>query len=145
MVVNQMNEQVQQVNDLFLSGQVKESYQLAKEILGNDTAIEEEAYQVIQQHVAMLEVNGYANMPQPTDDKVKQSVERTDGSYPERDVLAAYIGSQDDEQFGKVVDELLAGPIEAQANAYYTMAEYYVLQRTGQGISAVCGGNQIAA
>ena len=49
MVVKQMNEQVQQVNDLFLSGQVKESYQLAKEILGNDTAIAEEAYQVIQQ------------------------------------------------------------------------------------------------
>lgn len=129
MVVKQMNEHVQQVNDLFLSGQVKESYQLAKEILGNVTAIEEEVYQVIQQHVAMLEANGYANMPQPTDDKVKQSVERTDGSYPERDVLAAYIGSQDDEQFGKVVDELLAGPIEAQANAYYTMAEYYVLAK----------------
>jgi len=100
MVVKQMNEQVQQVNDLFLSGQVKESYQLAKEILGNVTAVEEEAYQVIQQHVAMLEANGYANMPQPTDDKVKQNGERTDGSYPERDVLAAYLGSRDDDQFG---------------------------------------------
>lgn len=129
MVVKQMNEQVQQINDLFLSGQVKESYQLAKEILGNHAAVEEEANQIIQQHVAMLEANGYANMPQPTDDKVKQSVERTDGSYPERDVLAAYIGSQDDEQFGKVVDELLAGSLEAQANAYYTMAEYYVLAK----------------
>ncbi|KUF31922.1 MULTISPECIES: hypothetical protein [Lysinibacillus] len=127
MVVKQLDEQVQQVNDLFLSGQVKESYQLAKRIIMNHAVVEEEAYQFIQQHVAMLEANGYASMPHPTDEKVKQSVERTDGSYPERDVLTAYIGSQDDEQFGKVIDELLAGSIEAQANAYYTMAEYFVL------------------
>lgn len=127
MVVKQLDEQVQQVNDLFLSGQVKESYQLAKRIIMNHAVVGEEAYQFIQQHVAMLEANGYASMPHPTDEKVKQSVERTDGSYPERDVLTAYIGSQDDEQFGKVIDELLAGSIEAQANAYYTMAEYFVL------------------
>jgi len=129
MVVKQMDEQVQQINDLFLSGQVKESYQLAKEILANQTNLEGEAHQLIQQHVALLEANGYANMPKTTDEKVKQSVERTDGSYPERDVLTAYLGTQDDEQFGKVIDELLAGSIEAQANAYYTMAEYYVLAK----------------
>lgn len=124
-----MDEQVQQINDLFLSGQVKESYQLAKDILANQTIVDGEANQLILQHIALLEANGYANMPATTDEKVKQSVERTDGSYPERDVLAAYIGSQDSEQFGKVVDELLAGSIEAQANAYYTMAEYYVLAK----------------
>ncbi|XRD23830.1 hypothetical protein AABM34_15385 [Lysinibacillus fusiformis] len=129
MVVKQMDEQVQQMNDLFLSGQVKESYQLAKEILANQTNLEGETHQLIQQHVALLEANGYANMPETTDEKVMQSTERTDGSYPERDVLTAYIGTQDDEQFGKVIDELLAGPIEAQANAYYTMAEYYVLTK----------------
>jgi len=122
MVVKQMDEQVQQMNDLFLSGQVKESYQLAKEILANQTNLEGETHQLIQQHVALLEANGYANMPETTDEKVMQSAERTDGSYPERDVLTAYIGTQDAEQFGKVIDELLAGPIEAQANAYYTMA-----------------------
>lgn len=124
-----MDEQVQQINDLFVSGQVKESYQLAKDILANETIIDGEAKQLILQHVALLEANGYANIPATTDEKVKQSVERADGSYPERDVLAAYIGSQDSEQFGKVVDELLAGHIEAQANAYYTMAEYYVLAK----------------
>lgn len=124
-----MDEQVQQINDLFVSGQVKESYQLAKDILANETIKDGEAKQLILQHVALLEANGYANIPATTDEKVKQSVERTDGSYPERDVLAAYIGSQDSEQFGKVVDELLAGTIEAQANAYYTMAEYYVLAK----------------
>ncbi|WP_155591444.1 tetratricopeptide repeat protein [Lysinibacillus cavernae] len=129
MVVKQIDEQVQQVNDLFLSGQVKASYELAKEILANHVGVENETYQLIHQHVAMLEANGYANLPTPSDEKVKQSVERTDGSYPERDVLSAYIGSQDDEQFGKVVDELLAGSIEAQANAYYSMAEYYVLAK----------------
>lgn len=122
-----MDEQVQQINDLYVSGQVKESYQLAKDILAKQTIIDGEAKQLILQHVALLEANGYANIPASNDEKVKQSVERTDGSYPERDVLAAYIGSQDSEQFGKVVDELLAGSIEAQANAYYTMAEYYVL------------------
>lgn len=122
-----MDEQVQQINDLYVSGQVKESYQLAKDILAKQTIIDGEAKQLILQHVALLEANGYANIPATNDEKVKQSVERTDGSYPERDVLAAYIGSQDSEQFGKVVDELLAGSIEAQANAYYTMAEYYVL------------------
>lgn len=126
-MVNQMDEQVQQINDLYVSGQVKESYQLAKDILAKQTIIDGEAKQLILQHVALLEANGYANIPASNDEKVKQSVERTDGSYPERDVLAAYIGSQDSEQFGKVVDELLAGSIEAQANAYYTMAEYYVL------------------
>lgn len=124
-----MDEQVQQINDLFVSGQVKESYQLAKDILANETIKDGEAKQLILQHVALLEANGYVNIPATTDEKVKQSVERTDGSYPERDVLAAYIGSQDSEQFGKVVDELLAGTIEAQANAYYTMAEYYVLAK----------------
>ncbi|WDV05360.1 MULTISPECIES: tetratricopeptide repeat protein [Lysinibacillus] len=128
-MVNRMDEQVQQINDLFVSGQVKESYQLAKDILANETIKDGEAKQLILQHVALLEANGYANIPATTDEKVKQSVERTDGSYPERDVLAAYIGSQDSEQFGKVVDELLAGTIEAQANAYYTMAEYYVLAK----------------
>lgn len=126
-MVNQMDEQVQKINDLYVSGQVKESYQLAKDILAKQTIIDGEAKQLILQHVALLEANGYANIPATNDEKVKQSVERTDGSYPERDVLAAYIGSQDSEQFGKVVDELLAGSIEAQANAYYTMAEYYVL------------------
>ncbi|MEA0554722.1 hypothetical protein U1P98_09060 [Lysinibacillus irui] len=128
-MVNRMDEQVQQINDLFVSGQVKESYQLAKDILANETIKDGEAKQLILQHVALLEANGYVNIPATTDEKVKQSVERTDGSYPERDVLAAYIGSQDSEQFGKVVDELLAGTIEAQANAYYTMAEYYVLAK----------------
>lgn len=128
-VVKQLDEQVQQVNDLFVSGQVKESYQLAKIIVSNDTAMEKEQYQTLQQHIALLEANGYANMPIPTNDRVKQSVERADGSYPERDVLAAYLGSQDHELFGKVVDELLAGEVGAQANAYYTMAEYYVLAK----------------
>lgn len=124
-----MDEQVQQVNDLFVSGQVKDSYQLAKAILSQDPAIADESRQLLQQHIALLEANGYANMPFPTNDKVKQSVERTDGSYPERDVLAAYIGSKDHEQFGNVVDELLAGEVAAQATAYYTMAEYYVLAK----------------
>ncbi|MFJ7666153.1 tetratricopeptide repeat protein [Lysinibacillus sp. NPDC097195] len=127
MVIKHFEEQVQQVNELFVSGQVKESYMLAKALLGNESFTANESFAMIQQHVALLEANGYANMPIPTASNVKQSVERADGSYPERDVLAAYIGSQDDEQFGQVVDELLAGSIEAQANAYYTMAEYFVL------------------
>ncbi|MFF2175566.1 tetratricopeptide repeat protein [Lysinibacillus sp. NPDC058147] len=128
-MIKQFDEQVQQINDLFLNGHVKESYQLAKAVLANSTFAEHESFATIQQHVALLEANGYANMPVPTAEKVKQSVERTDGSYPERDVLAAYIGSADDQQFGKVVDELLAGSIEAQANAYYTMAEYFALAK----------------
>jgi tetratricopeptide (TPR) repeat protein len=126
-VIKQFNEQVQQVNELFVSGQVKESYNLAKALLVDESFVADASFPTIQQHVALLEANGYANMPTPNAEKLKQSVERVDGSYPERDVLAAYIGSQDDEQFGKVVDELLAGSIEAQANAYYTMAEFFVL------------------
>ncbi|KMY33197.1 hypothetical protein ACZ11_05100 [Lysinibacillus xylanilyticus] len=129
MVIKQFDEQVQQINELFLNGHVKESYQLAKALLANSTFTDHESFLTIQQHVALLEANGYANMPVPTDEKVKQSVERTDGSYPERDVLAAYIGSEDDQQFGKVVDELLAGSVEAQANAYYTMAEFFALAK----------------
>lgn len=128
-VINQFNEQVQQINELFVSGQVKESYTLAKALLKNESFEADDSFPIIQQHVALLEANGYATMPVHTADNVKQSVERADGSYPERDVLSAYIGSQDDEQFGRVVDELLAGSIEAQANAYYTMAEYFVLAK----------------
>jgi len=128
-VIKQFDEQVQQINELFLNGHVKESYQLAKTLLANSTFTDHESFLTIQQHVALLEANGYANMPVPTAEKVKQSVERTDGSYPERDVLAAYIGSEDDQQFGKVVDELLAGSVEAQANAYYTMAEFFALAK----------------
>ncbi len=127
--MKQLDEQVQQINELFLNGHVKESYELAKVLLVDNKFTEHEAYPTIQQHVALLEANGYANMPVPSAEKVKQSVERTDGSYPERDVLAAYIGSEDEEQFGKVVDELLAGSVEAQANAYYTMAEYFALAK----------------
>ncbi len=128
-MAKQFDEQVQQINDLFLSGKVKESYQLAKTMLNESAFSDDSLFTQIQQHVALLEANGYANMPVATDGKVKQSVERADGSYPERDVLSAYIGSQDDEQFGQVVDELLAGSIEAQANAYYTMAEYFALAK----------------
>ncbi|MCL1696057.1 hypothetical protein [Lysinibacillus sp. BPa_S21] len=127
--MKQLDEQVQQINELFLNGHVKESYELAKVLLVDNKFTEHEAYLTIQQHVSLLEANGYANMPVPSAEKVKQSVERTDGSYPERDVLAAYIGSEDEEQFGKVVDELLAGSVEAQANAYYTMAEYFALAK----------------
>jgi len=128
-VIKQFDEQVQQINELFLNGHVKESYQLAKALLANSTFTGHESFLTIKQHVTLLEANGYANMPVPTAEKVKQSVERTDGSYPERDVLAAYIGSEDDQQFGKVVDELLAGSVEAQANAYYTMAEFFALAK----------------
>ncbi|MED3801205.1 hypothetical protein P4562_04570 [Lysinibacillus xylanilyticus] len=127
-MIKQFDEQVQQINELFLNGHVKESYQLAKALLANSTFTDHESFLTIQQHVTLLETNGYANMPVPTAE-VKQSVERTDGSYPERDVLAAYIGSEDDQQFGKVVDELLAGSVEAQANAYYTMAEFFDLAK----------------
>ncbi|WP_427108061.1 tetratricopeptide repeat protein [Lysinibacillus xylanilyticus] len=128
-MIKQFDEQVQQINELFLNGHVKESYQLAKALLANSTFTDHESFLTIKQHVKILEANGYANMPVPTAEKVKQSVERTDGSYPERDVLAAYIGSEDDQQFGKVVDELLAGSVEAQANAYYTMAEFFALAK----------------
>ena len=128
-MIKQFDEQVQQINELFLNGHVKESYQLAKALLANSTFTGHESFLTIKQHVTLLEANGYANMPVPTAEKVKQSVERTDGSYPERDVLAAYIGSEDDQQFGKVVDELLAGSVEAQANAYYTMAEFFALAK----------------
>ncbi|UZM98186.1 hypothetical protein OL548_26000 [Lysinibacillus sp. MHQ-1] len=69
MVVKQMDEQVQQINDLFLSGQVKESYQLAKEILASQINLTDETHQLIQQHVALLEANGYADMPETTDEK----------------------------------------------------------------------------
>jgi len=126
-VIKHFDQQVQQVNEFFVSGQVKESYTLAKALLVDESFTAHASFAMIQQHVALLEANGYANMPSPTTDNVKQSVERADGTYPERDVLAAYIGSQDEAQFGQVVDELLAGSIEAQANAYYTMAEYFVL------------------
>lgn len=128
-MINQFNEQVQQVNEFFVNGQVKESYNLAKALLMDESFGADASFPTIQQHVALLEANGYANMPTPSAENMQQSVERVDGSYPERDVLAAYIGTQDDEQFGKVVDELLAGSIEAQANAYYTMAEYFVLAK----------------
>ncbi len=120
-MIKQFNEQVQQINELFVNGSVKESYTFAKALLANELFTIDASFSIVQQHVALLEANGYANMPTPTSEKVKQSVERADGSYPERDVLAGFLGTQDDEQFGKVVDELLAGPIEAQANAYYTM------------------------
>lgn len=128
-MIKQFDEQVQQINELFLNGHVKESYQLAKAMLANRAFTEHESFPTIQQHVALLDANGYANMPTPSAEKVMQSVERIDGSYPERDVLAAYIGSEDEQQFGKVVDELLAGSVEAQANAYYTMAEYFALAK----------------
>ncbi|MGE7110450.1 tetratricopeptide repeat protein [Lysinibacillus sp. NPDC047702] len=128
-MIKQFDEQVQQINELFMNGSVKESYQLAKNVVADSAFAEHAAFAMIQQHVALLEANGYANMPTLADEKVKQSIERADGSYPERDVLSAYTGTQDDEQFGKVVDELLAGSIEAQANAYYTMAEYFVLAK----------------
>lgn len=135
-MIKQFDEQVQQINELFLSGKVKESYQLAKIVLADRAFIEHESLATIQQHVALLEANGYANMPVPSAEKERQSVERADGSYPERDVLAAYLGSQDGEQFAKVVDELLAGSIEAQANAYYTMAEYFVLAKEHDKVMA---------
>jgi len=128
-VINQFDEQVQQINEFFINGHVKESYQLAKSLLANSAFSEHVSCSTIQQHVALLEANGYANMPIPTAEKMKQSVERTDGSYPERDVLTAYIRSEDEKQFGKVVDELLAGSAEVQANAYYTMAEYFALAK----------------
>jgi len=128
-VIKQFDERVQKINELFVNGSVKESYQLAKNIVTDNAFTEHTAFATIQQHVALLEANGYANMPIPTGEKLKQNMERADGSYPERDVLSAYTGSQDDEQFGKVVDELLAGSIEAQANAYYIMAEYFVLAK----------------
>ncbi len=128
-VIKQFDEQVQQINELFVNGRVKESYTLAKALIVNELFVADASFSTVQQHVALLEANGYANMPAPAGDKVKQSVERTDGSYPEGDVLAGYLGSQNEEQFGKVIDELLAGPIEAQANAYYTMAEYFVLAK----------------
>ncbi len=128
-MIKRFDEQVEQINELFLNGHVKASYQLAKALIANSAFTEHELFPTIQQHVTLLEGNSFANMPVPTAEKVKQSVERTDGSYPERDVLAAYIGSGDDQQFGKVVDELLAGSVEAQANAYYTMAEYFALAK----------------
>ncbi|EON72039.1 hypothetical protein [Lysinibacillus sphaericus] len=128
-MIKQFEEQVQHINELFVNGRVKDSYTLAKALIANELFAGDASFSTVQQHVALLEANGYANMPNPTNEKVKQSVERTDGSYPERDVLASYLGSQDHEQFSNVVDELLAGPIEAQANAYYTMAEYFALAK----------------
>ncbi|MGE6513418.1 tetratricopeptide repeat protein [Lysinibacillus sphaericus] len=128
-MIKQFEEQVQHINELFVNGRVKDSYTLAKALIANELFAGDASFSTVQQHVALLESNGYANMPNPTNEKVKQSVERTDGSYPERDVLASYLGSQDHEQFSNVVDELLAGPIEAQANAYYTMAEYFALAK----------------
>lgn len=128
-VIKQFDEQVQYINEIFVSGKVKESYAVAKELLANASFTTDASFAMVQQHVALLQANGYDNMPSPTADKVKQSVERADESYPERDAVAAYVGSQDAEQFGKVVDELLAGPVEAQANAYYTMAEYFLLAK----------------
>ena len=126
-VIKQYEERVQYINELFVSGQVKESYEVAKGLLANPSFTSDESFSMVQQHVALLQANGYDNMPIPTAEKLMQSVERADESYPERDVLAAYLGSQDAELFGKVVDELLVGPVEAQANAYYTMAEYFLL------------------
>ncbi|GLC88803.1 hypothetical protein [Lysinibacillus piscis] len=127
--MTQFEEYVQEINELFINGHVKESYQLAKKVVTGALATDEQSVSMLQQHIALLEANGYANMPEPTAEKVKQSVERADESYPERDVLAAYIGSQDEAQFGRVVDELLAGSSEAQANAYYTMAEFFALAK----------------
>ena len=131
-MINQFDEQVQNINEAFVSGKVKESYALAKTLIANPTFMKHPSFTTVQQHVALLQANGYENMPSPTVEKQKQSVERTDESYPERDVLAAYLGSQDDDQFGKVVDELLAGPVEAQAIAYYTMAEFFVLAKENE-------------
>lgn len=128
-MIKQFDEQVQYINDLFVSGKVKESYAVAKALLEVESFPTDPSLATVQQHVALLQANGYENMPCPTTEKLKQSVERADESYPERDVVAAYLGSQDGEQFGKVVDELLAGPVEAQANAYYTMAEYFLLAK----------------
>ncbi|MFJ7735536.1 tetratricopeptide repeat protein [Lysinibacillus sp. NPDC097287] len=128
-MIKQFDERVQNINELFVSGQVKESYKVAKALLADPSFASDESFEVVQQHVELLQANGYDNMPKPTVDKLKQSVERADESYPERDVLAAYLGSQDAELFGKVVDELLVGPVEAQANAYYTMAEYFWLAK----------------
>ena len=126
-MINPFDEQVQLINELFVSGKVKKSYELAKLLSANVTFNEHPAFATVQQHVALLQANGYENMPNPKPLKQKQSVERTDESYPERDVLAAYIGSQDEAQFGGIIDELLEGPIEAKANAYYIMAEFFVL------------------
>lgn len=131
-MMNLFDEQVQFTNELFVSGKVKESYRVAKEILANEAFLSHPSFAMVQQHVALLQANGYENMPTPKPIKQKQSVERTDESYPERDVLAAYIGSQDEAQFGRVVDELLAGPVEAQANAYYIMAEFFVLAKENE-------------
>lgn len=128
-MIKQFDESVQYINELFVSGQVKESYEVAKSLLADPSFTSNESCSMVQQHVALLQANGYDNMPKPTAKKLKQSVERADESYPECDVLAAYLGSQDDEQFGRVVDELLAGPVEAQANAYYTMAEFFWLAK----------------
>ena len=131
-MINPFEEQVQLINELFVSGKVKESYELAKALVANSTFAEHPAFAKVQQHVALLQANGYENMPSPMPIKQKQSVERTDESYPERDVLAAYIGSQDEAQFGRVIDELLVGPVEAQANAYYIMAEFFVLAQENE-------------
>lgn len=131
-MIKQFDEQVQLINEVFVNGQVKESYAVAKELLANASFATHPSFTLVQQHVALLQANGYENMPSPTPEKEEQSVERTDESYPERDVIAAYIGSQDDEQFGKVVDELLVGPVEAQALAYYTMAEFFVLAKENE-------------
>ena len=126
-MTNLFDEQVQIINELFVSGKVKKSFELAKALVVNATFEVHPHFATVQQHVTLLQANGYESMPNPTLPKEKQSVERTDESYPERDVLAAYIGSQDDAQFGRVIDELLVGPVEAQANAYYIMAEFFVL------------------
>ncbi|WP_245622790.1 hypothetical protein [Lysinibacillus contaminans] len=128
-MIKQFDEQVQYINELFVSGKVKGSYAVAKALLEVESFATDPSFATVQQHVALLQANGYENMPSPTAEKLKQSVERTDESYPERDAVAAYVGSQDAEQFGKVVDELLAGPVETQANAYYTMAEYFLLAK----------------
>lgn len=135
-MMKQFAEQVQYINEVFVSGKVKESYEVAKALLADASFAEDQSFATVQQHVALLQANGYDNLPKSTAEKRKQSVERTDESYPERDVIAAYEGSQDAEQFGKVVDELLAGSAEAQANAYYTMAEYFLLAKENDKVMA---------
>ena len=131
-MINQFDEQAHAINELLVGGKVKESYAMAKALLAYSAFKTHPSFAMVQQHVSLLQAIGYENMPSPTSREQKQSVERTDESYPERDILAAYIGSQDDTQFGQVVDELLSGSMEGQANAYYIMAEFFVLAKENE-------------
>lgn len=131
-MMSQLDEQVQLINELFVSGKVKESFVLAKAFVANPGFVTHASFATVQQHVALLQANSYDNMPTPMSVKQKQSVERTDESYPERDALAAYIGSQDEVRFEQIIDEFLAGSVEAQANGYYIMAEFFWLAKENE-------------